>query len=523
MKSLAPDRSQPPAEPLGAATWVHGIRTRLFVAFALLAAALTLLLSFWIEREARVQLEGELTAKLHAVAGSAIAGLRPSLVPGLLSFTPAQARLRTYLDARQELKDLAELTSVRRIFLADLEGRSFVDTDDRVGIGDALPELRAHRPEMRALVAGEASSAPLFTDADGEIRKSGYLPVVLGGEVIGLVGVEADATFLSRVRSLRNRILAVGAAGLAFAVLLAFLLARGFTRPLDRLVEWTRSPAAGDLSRPVPELGRDEIGQLARTLERMREHLESQDRELRSMVSGVAHEIRNPLGGMRLYTEMLARDATLPDKHRERVEKVLGELQQLSNIVDEFLTYARPANPVPEPLDLVASMAELEQWIAAEAAAKGIRFVTSGSGVSLYVDPMHFRQIVRNLVGNALQAVETGGRVEVSWQRTGGTGGGRRVRRPFGDEAPADSVEPRVSEGVLGAIVLLVDDSGPGITSEVRERIFEPFFTTKIHGAGLGLPICRRLALLNRGRIELEESPLGGARFRLTLPEGRLT
>ena len=507
---MAPNRVPPKTESSRAVSWVHGIRTRLFVAFALLAAALTLLLSFWIEREARVQLEAELTAKLHAVAGSAIAGLRPSLVPGLLSFTPAQARLRTYLDAKRELEELADLTGVRRIYLADAAGHSFVDTDPRVGIGDALPELRAHRPELRALLAGQSSSAPLFTDVDGEIRKSGYLPVVLGGEVIGLVGVEADATFLGGVRSLRNRILAVGAAGLALALLLAFLLARGFTRPLDRLVDWTRSPAAGDLSRPVPEVGRDEIGQLARTLERMRAHLESQDRELRAMVSGVAHEIRNPLGGMRLYTEMLARDETLAEKHRDRVNKVLGELQQLSNIVDEFLTYARPANPVPESLDLLGSMEELEQWIAAEASAKGVTIATVGPPLSLHVDPMHFRQIVRNLVGNALQATETGGRIELNWERTG-----TNSRRERGQD--------RSGSGAPGVVVLLIDDSGPGIAPDARERIFEPFFTTKIHGAGLGLPICRRLALLNEGRIECEESPLGGARFRLTLPEGRLT
>lgn len=476
--------------------------------------------------------------------------------------------------------ELADLTGVRRIFLADLEGRSFVDTDERVGIGDALPELRAHRPEMRVLLDGSPSSAPLFNDVGGEIRKSGYVPVLQRGEVIGLVGVEADATFLGGVRSLRNRILIVGAVGLALSLLFAFLLARGFTRPLDRLVDWTRWPAAGDLSRAVPEVGRDEIGQLARTLERMRQHLESQDRELRAMISGVAHEIRNPLGGMRLYTEMLARDSGLSEKHRDRVGKVLGELQQLSNIVDEFLTYARPANPVPETIDILASMEELTHWIGPEATAKSVRFETRGPSVLLHVDPMHFRQIVRNLVGNALQASEAGGLVTVSW--TVGTAVGLdpgadersqsrprpdsepyREPDPVGERArpgsdrretigpgrfasgagPAVGVDPgtsfagRSSAGAVagaraetgavgvgaGTVVLWIDDSGPGIAPEVRERIFEPFFTTKIHGAGLGLPICRRLALLNQGRIDLQESPLGGARFRLTLPQGRST
>ena len=491
------------ADTAGGVPWIHGIRTRLFVAFALLASALTLLLSFWIEREARGELEAELTAKLHAVGGSAIAALRPSIVPGLLSFTPAQAGLRTYQDARRELRDLASRTEVKRIFLADLEGRSFVDTDDRVAIADPLPELRAHRPEMRALLEGEPSAAPLFTDVDGEIRKSGYLPVIVGDDVIGLIGVEADATFLGRVRSLRNRILAVGLVGFALALLFAFFLSRTLTRPVDRLVEWTRFPAAGDLSRPVPAAGQDELGELARTLEKMRSHLETQDRELRAMISGVAHEIRNPLGGMRLYTEMLAKDSSLSDKHRDRVGKVLGELQQLSNIVDEFLTYARPASPVPEPIAVHMLMEELGQWIAAEAEARSVTFETDGPQATVEADPTHFRQILHNLVGNALQAVEPGGRVRVAWRSTA-------------TQAGRDS---RSNQGRM--LEFFVDDDGPGIDAAVRDRIFEPFFTTKIHGAGLGLPICRRLTLLNGGRIEVTDAPTGGARFQLTLPEGR--
>ncbi|MEZ4648797.1 MAG: ATP-binding protein [Candidatus Eisenbacteria bacterium] len=113
------------------------------------------------------------------------------------------------------------------------------------------------------------------------------------------------------------------------------------------------------------------------------------------------------------------------------------------------------------------------------------------------------RQILHNLIGNALQAVEVGGRVEVTW-RAAGAGSGRDRAGDRGRD-----------------VELLVDDDGPGIADDVRDRIFEPFFTTKIHGAGLGLPICRRLTLLNGGRIEVTDAPTGGARFKLTLPEGR--
>ncbi len=473
----------------GSVPWIHAIRTRLFLGFALLAALLTLVLSFWIERETRRHLENELTAKLHAVGGSAAAALRPAIVPALLSFGPSQKSLRTYRDALRELTDLQSRTEVRRIFLASLEGRTYVDTDARMSIGDLLPTLGTNSAVMKEARAGRPADGPLFTEEDGEIRKTGYVPIELNDEVIAIIGVEADAEFLGAVRSLRDRILWVGGIGLGLALALAFVFARGLTRPLEGLVDWARYPASGDLTRVVPQSGKDEIGRLAETLETMRGHLELQDRELRAMVSGVAHEIRNPLGGMQLYAEMMQRDKAMTEKQRDRTGKILSELDQLRRIVEEFLDYARPAQPVPEPVAIPEFMSELLSLFEPEAAVKSIEL---GSDLEpelvADVDPTHLRQILRNLIGNAIQAVPEGGAVVVR---------GRAV-----------------DDG----LVLEVEDNGPGIDAETKERIFEPFFTTKIKGAGLGLPIVRRLVLLNLGRVELEDAEGGGARFRIFLP-----
>jgi len=474
--------------------WIFAIRTRLFVALALLAAVLTLSLSTWIEREARKQLEEELTAKLHAVGGAAVVLLKPDLVPALLRFTPALSGFGTYQDARRNLVMLRDLTGVRRIFLADLEGHSFVDTDSTATIGTALPTVRFHRSVFERVAAGEASAVPLFTDVDGQIKKTGYVPVrSRDGEITAVVGVEADAKFLGAARLLRARILGVGAAGLLFALLLSALLARGLTGPLERLAGWARRLGSGDLSHPVPVEGRDEIGLLGRTLEQMRIHLESQDRELRAMVAGVAHEIRNPLAGIRLYADLLASDAALAESQRVRVEKVRREMDQLARIVDEFLLFARPAHPEPASLDLEFVAGELAGLFAPRAESRGVRLELApeqAGACPVLFDPTHLRQVLQNLVGNALEAAPEGGRVRIGWSR----------------ENPV-----RVE----------VEDDGPGIGPEERERIFEPFFTTKPTGAGLGLPIVQRLALLNQARLEVDSSPLGGARFRLWIPRGR--
>ncbi len=500
-KSEPPRRSGRGPRPL----WIYGIRARIFLSMAALAAVLLASAAFWIERQARSELEGELTLRLQAIGTAAASIIGPGMAPALLSLSPANASFVFYRDRRTALTQLRDQTGVRRIFLADTTGRSYVDTDLRVSIGAPLTQLRSDRVEMRAVRQGRPAAAALFTDEGGQIRKTGYVPLVQGERVVGLIGVEADATFLRAVRTLRTRVIGIGLAGILASFLLAALVAGGLTGPLNRLVAWAGALGDGDLSRTVPAEGRDEIGFLAGTLERMRERLEARDREQRAMVAGVAHEIRNPLGGIRLYAELLAEDPEVTEAARGRLRKILRELDQLGAIVDEFLLYARPAVPAPEDVALAEAVPELLDALAPQAARRGIRLrpeEPAGGWPSVHVDPLHFRQIVRNLLLNAIDASPPEGIVTV-----------RCLRDP-------------------GGWSLEVEDQGPGIPAADREKVFEPFFTTKAAGAGLGLPIVRRLALLNGVRIEVAagsgaatkgtEGP--GARFRVVFgsaPPGR--
>jgi signal transduction histidine kinase len=459
---------------------------------AVLAAVLLLGLVAGIERQARNELESELTLRLQAVGEAGVSLIGPGVVPALVGLSPAHAGFPFYQDRRMALLQLRDRTGVRRIFLADTTGRSFVDTDPRVPIGTPLPQLRSDRVEMRKVRLGHPAAAALFTDEDGQPRKTGYVPVLQGGRVLGLVGVEADATFLRAVRVLRGRILAVGAAGILLAFVLAAVVARGLTRPLQRLVGWAGELGAGDLTRAVPIAGRDEISFLGSTLEQMRLHLEARDREQRTMVAGVAHEIRNPLGGIRLYTELLMEDPTLGPGPRERLGKILRELEHLASIVEEFLLYARPEAASPQSVPLGEAIPELVEWTRPQARLRGVRVTVAGPTVPapwpvVRFDPNHFRQILRNLIQNAVDVSPEGGEVQV-----------------------------QVS-GAENGIAVSVTDEGPGIASEERERIFEPFYTTKPDGAGLGLPIVRRLALLNRAQVEIAGNEGGGTRFTLLL------
>jgi signal transduction histidine kinase len=478
-------------EPDPPRLWLFGIRTRLFLSLALLAAMLLIAAAILVAGQARRELEDEMALRLQSVGAAAVELIRPEFVPALLGAAGPEDRFDLRRPRRTALLRLGERTGVRRIFLADTTGRSFLDTDGGVSAGTPLSQLRTDRMEMRAVRAGRPTAAPLFRDADRQYRKSAYVPVLLEGRVVGLVGVMADADFLSAVEKLRVRVFAIGAGGILAAFLLAAPLARTLTRPLGRIIPWARGLGAGDLSCPAPAAGRDEIGFLAGTLEQMRLGLDARDREQRAMVAGVAHEIRNPLGGIRLYAEILAADPATGAPARERLGKMLCEMDRLGTIVDEFLLFARPAVPAPELVDLVEVGAEILDAVAPQAERQGVRCaleIAGAANAKAWVDPNHLRQVLRNLV---LNAVEVG---------------------------PADStVRVGVEPGPAGTFRVSVEDEGPGIAPEASERIFEPFYTTKAAGAGLGLAIVRRLCHLNRATVECGAAAGGGARFTVTL------
>jgi signal transduction histidine kinase len=471
------------------------IRGRLLVAFLGLALGLGVGTTLLIEAQARASLEGELAARLEAVAAAASTQIDPSLVAATFSLGAGpDSGVRTRARLVERLLQLKEATGVRRIYLLDLEGRDQLDTDPRAVPGSELPQARVHRRMLDRAAEGKPVSSPLFRDPDGELRKTGYAPLVVRGQVLGFVGIEADAAFLREIGALRRRILLVGAIGFALAAVLSVGLARGLTRPIGELVDAARAMGSGDLDRPIPVGRPDEVGFLARTLEEARGRLAERDRTLRAMVAGIAHEVRNPLGGIQIYAELLENDASLTGWQRERVRKVLREIRRLGEIVEEFLAYARPQAPERQTFDPDGIVGETIDLLAGviEERGVGVSLHRPGQPTQVIADPGQVRQILLNLVRNALDASPRGTTVSVGWEEQGPT------------------------------VVLWVEDRGPGIPPEQRERVFEPFYTTKAEGAGLGLSIVRHLTEQNGGRISHERPHGGGCRFtvRLETPKG---
>jgi signal transduction histidine kinase len=299
------------------------------------------------------------------------------------------------------------------------------------------------------------------------------------------------------------------------AIFIAFgryLVARLVTGPMDALVEATQAVADGQLARRAPPGGTREFDRLAASVNRMTERLlDAQGLLIRAeklasvgrLAAGVAHEVGNPLAAIGNYVEVLRRRGADPDL----VAAIERETARIDSIVRSLLDYARPRGAQRDPLDVAALADGAVALLDAQGALRGVG-VSVGAEPSLPVvrgDRSGLEQVFVNLLLNALDAAGPGGRIAV---RTAVTHSGERRRG-----GPEEAYGAR-------AVAVVIEDSGPGVPVELRDRVFDPFFTTKApgQGTGLGLAIVQRIVHDHGGRIDVGAGALGGAAFTVTLP-----
>jgi len=229
-----------------------------------------------------------------------------------------------------------------------------------------------------------------------------------------------------------------------------------------------------------------------RELRESQEHLRRADRlsALGEIAAGLAHEIQNPLAGIKGALEIIASRAAPGSPEAEFADVGAKELAGLDTLVREFLMYARPRDPALRPTRVRDLLERVAALLRPQADKKGITLLPEhpDASLTLEVDPEQMTQVILNVVLNAIQASPSGGRV--------------RIR---------ESAEP-------GWAQIEVIDEGPGIAPEHLSRIFDPFFTTKARGTGLGLATSQRIVTAHRGTITALPGSPSGSIFRIRLP-----
>ncbi len=351
---------------------------------------------------------------------------------------------------------------------------------------------------------GTTTSRPLLHDV---YRRLYYIPVGLSAVWFGLRGGLAVSGVVALIymphillfwndmgRELWNRVMEVG-------LYFVFSGITGYFADRDR-GHRHRLQAAHD------RLGRlyEELRAQADTLLQVEGQLRRADRlsAIGQLAASMTHEIRNPLGGIKGTAEILKDEFPPGHPKAEFVDILLKETDRLDQVVEEFLGYARPREPQEgaEILDLSTLAEETVAFLSTPARKAGVTVILEApGGPRVRGRPAHIKQVLLNLVLNAVQATPPGGQVRVRVGMCAGTVRGAEYRE----------VEGRVAR-------LCVEDEGPGLPPGDVERVFEPFYTTKKEGTGLGLAISRKIAEAHGGAIQAENRPGGGARFVLTLP-----
>jgi signal transduction histidine kinase len=426
-------------------------------------------------------LESQMSERLLAVAHLASEGidaasrLRPGYEGGLL-----HSRLR------ERLVRAREAVGAKRIFVFDRQGRSLVDSEPDTPIGQAYAGLGMDRSELEAVWRGASAHSVLFRGDGGAYYKTGYAPVVADSGVVAGVGVQIGARFVDTIRSFTRSVIVLGLAGAGLSLVVSLVLARGLTGSIRHLVVAARQIGIGDLSAKVVAPADDELGYLAETMDEMRSRILARDEQLRRMLGGVAHEIRNPLGGIELYAGLIVDDLAEGDPRKAHIQKVIGEVRNLNRVISEFLEFAKPSPASLQRVDLASVMREAEFLLAPELEAAGVVCdIQVREGLFGMFDPDHLKRALTNLMKNGLQAMSEGGKLTLRAREEG------------------------------GKVVLEVSDTGPGLSPGTEATVFEPFHTTREQGAGLGLSIVRQAAEENGGGVEVDTAPGSGATFRI--------
>jgi len=340
-------------------------------------------------------------------------------------------------------------------------------------------------------------------------------PVHLGNQWVATASAgfserQFDETVQNRLRELQKRLGVMAGGAVAAGLIISFLLALSWTRPIGSLAEAAGRVGQGkyDLDLAATNRRRDELGFLSNAFQTMAEQLQQLDRMKDDFVSAVTHELRSPLGAIESYLNLISeelRDGISPSTWETYVERLRVNTQRLTHFVNDLLDVAALERGKITLEQSNVNLAILVQDVAAFYAAKMTErkllcqtAIPAKPVPDVRADPDKIRQVLVNLVSNAIKFTPERGTIEIGLQ-----------------DLPQ---EQHVS--------VYVKDSGPGISEEDQARIFNKF--EQIHsarqnvkgpkGTGLGLSICRALIELHGGTLGVESRPGEGSRFHFELP-----
>ena len=382
--------------------------------------------------------------------------------------------------------------------------------------GRALGTFASEQVAQRVLTDGKRWTDRAFVVNDWYITS--YEPIEdVFGRRIGMlyVGVQ-EAKYADERSGVIRIFILLTVAGMALAVAFGYLFADRLSRPVKRLIKASDQVSRGNLSPDIGPISKTEIGVLQKTFNEMLASLRQRDERQKAesetrliqfekqanigrLAGGVAHEINNPLTGIVTFTDMLLQNKSLPADVRSDLENIAQATERVRKIVKGLLDFSRQTELEREPAEVNSLVAGTVSIVENQALIKGVhlRFVKAEGLPLITLDKNQMQSVLLNIILNALDATESGGRITMT------TG--------IGMSAGKDS---------LKGVEIICSDTGCGIAPENLDKIFDPFFTTKDIGQGTGLGLSVSCGIVERhgGTIRALSQVGRGSTFIIWLP-----
>lgn len=323
------------------------------------------------------------------------------------------------------------------------------------------------------------------------------------------IGMSMEET-RKEMRETRLMLLLIGSVGLLIGVLGAILLAKRITGPLKKLVEATVKISKGHFSQRINITSQDEIGNLARSFNKMsRQLLQARKKEeaanqklvqaeklasIGRISAGIAHEIRNPLTSVKLNIQKLMQSDNLDEVEKEHLNISQEGIKYMEKSIKDLLDFTRASELELARFSIEQILEESVKTLADSLALKKVMLKRNFQDElpQVLVDGDKLRHVFLNILRNAYEAVDEGGEITISLSL--------------------------LKERSRKAIKAVISDNGCGIPDKERDVIFELFYTTKTTGIGLGLAIARKIIEQHNGSIQLSENAKKGTSFEILIP-----
>jgi signal transduction histidine kinase len=460
------------------------VRNQLVLLFSLITAAAIGFIYLYVVPQLSSSLSAEKLRRLQEVAADKGDAFANVIGDGL-----SQEELQALA-----LRQSQRAAGARVTLLAVREGPqgprpAFVVADSEIERAAVAPSYPA---AVSALVSGQQATA--VERVAGQRLGETAVPIALADETRWVVVISQSLDDVdANVSLIKRQILIAGLIALGAALAAGYFAARAHSGRLRRLEAAAEKVSRGDFHTPIPVTATDEVGQLAMTLNDMRERLARLDDARKEFIANASHELRTPIFALGGFVELIDEDDPDPEARAEFVRTMREQIDRLTKLTSDLLDLSKLDADVLElrakPTDLVAVVRRAVDEFGPHAEQNGSELIADvGGEVVANCDPERTAQIIRILIANALTHTPAETRIQVT--------------------ASLQQGEPTIK----------VIDDGPGIEPAARMRVFERFHTgDDVSGSGLGLAIARELARLMGGEIDLD-SRRGYTEFALRLP-----